>query len=47
MIENSQDNIQRKIKKKKKKALLIKLLDKYNKLDNEVVYLLSTLREGK
>ena len=47
MIENNKDNIQRKIKKKKKKALLIKLLDKYNKLDNEVVYLLSTLREGK
>ena len=47
MIENSQDNIQRKIKLENKKALLIKLLDKYNKLDNEVDYLLSTLREVK
>jgi hypothetical protein len=46
MIESSQEKIQRKIKLENKKALLIKLLDRYKKLDTEVDYLLNNLKEG-
>lgn len=45
MIENNQENIQRKIKLDNKKALLIKLLDRYKKLDNEVDYLLNSIKD--
>ena len=46
MQESNQENIQRKIKIENKKALLIKLLDRYKKLDIEVEYLLNSLKDG-
>jgi hypothetical protein len=46
MQEFNQENIQRKIKLENKKVLLIKLLDRYKKLDNEVDCLLNNLKDG-
>ena len=49
MIDNQQDKIDSNIKKMKldnKKAILIKLLDRYNKLDRQLDYIMANIKEG-